>query len=649
MGRSRLLALFTALVITLPISAHGVGIKIALSPPDIVIESATILPSPARPGQTVTITLRIANQGQLPITKEIVVSGETGTDTCFDAKRVSGLLPAGKTISVVLHYPVSRDAKGRVSFLFTVSSAEEPIENRGNNQFRTTLTILPEVNGEMDSAWEKETVFIIEGISPPEVTTTRGNEVTFDIRLKNLTRSRYQQVEVSLIPAIPGHQGWFEIKSFCARNVHPQQSVRTRINITPTYQAPLGAHTFHTSIKVLGHPPFIIEDGPRLRVIQAKETVSLSAVVPKEVLITVQAKKRTLRPLLDRVRRTYRLEVAEVTELGSLGRSLIRLRITDGRTVEEVMEALSRDPHKITPQPNYVYRSCGGKKIDPLSDLQYAFKALNTDRLPPGIDGRGVTIGLIDTGVDYLHQDLKGKVAKKKDIVGNGSFRRDLHGTALAGIITAHCGNGMGICGLAPGADIVTIKACRPITEDKMTAMTTSFWLAQGLDYAITQKVGVINLSLGGPGDPLIRELIHEAFSRHIVIVAAAGDKGLPHYPPYPAAFSEVIAVAAVDIQHKPYAEGIAGDFIDICSPGVDIMTTQSGDKYNFYTGTSMAAAYVTGAVALLLQRHPDLKPDQVRSLLEGSATDLGPPGRDKQFGWGLIDLERLLEEVKKE
>ena len=151
-----------------------------------------------------------------------------------------------------------------------------------------------------------------------------------------------------------------------------------------------------------------------------------------------------------------------------------------------------------------------------------------------------------------------------------------------------------------------------------------------------------------GTEDPLIKELVKEAFSRHIVIVAAAGDKGLTNYPPYPAALHEVIAVAAVDIQHKPYTEGITGDFIDICAPGVDIITTAPGDKYNFYTGTSMAAALVTGAVALLLQRHPDLKPDQVRSLFEGSARDLGALGRDKQCGCGLVDLERLLEEAKK-
>lgn len=485
--------------------------------------------------------------------------------------------------------------------------------------------------------------WIIGKIDPPQKTAARGQEITFAIELTNLTRSHYQRVEVSLIPAVSGHSGWFAVKPFPLGNVGPQQGFRARVSITPTYQAPLGMHTFFTSIKAPGSPLYIIKQGPRLQVIKTKEEPSLQSIVPKEVLITVRAQKGALQSLLDQLRRSYRLEVTEVTELASLGKSLIRLRIPDDRTVEEVMEALSQDPYKISPQPNFLYRTAG-TKADPLRDLQYAFKALNVDQLPSGINGRGVKIALIDTGLDYLHQDLQGRIAQKKDIVGKSSFHRDLHGTALAGIIAACCNNGVGICGLAPQAEIISIKACRPIAEEKMTATTSSFWLSQGIDYAILQKVRVINLSLGGPKDLLIAELIREAFARGIVIVAAAGDKGLTNYPPYPAALPEVIAVAAVDIRGKPYAEGMQGDFIDLCAPGVDIMTTAPGDKYNCYTGTSMAAAYVTAAVALLLQKHPDLKPNQVKSLLEHSAKDLGEAGRDKYSGCGLVNVKKLLE-----
>jgi len=484
--------------------------------------------------------------------------------------------------------------------------------------------------------------WIISEIDPLKKTVTRGQEAFFDIQLANLTESRYQRVEVSVIPTVPSHKRWFAIKPFRLEHVRPQQGFRARVSIAPTYQAPLGVHDFCITIEVPGCQPFIIKKGPRLQVIHGKEETPLQSIIPKEVLITVRGDKMSLRPLLERLGRLYRLEVAEVTELTSLGKSLIRLRIPDKRAVEEVMEVLSQDPGKILSQPNYLYRT-SGTTADPLRDLQYAFKRLNADGLPSGIDGRGVKIAVIDTGADYLHHDLQGRIAQKKDIVGKGSFCRDLHGTAVAGIIAACCGNGIGICGLAPRAEIIAIKACRPIAEEKITATTTSYWLSQGIDYAIVQKVQVINLSLGGPKDPLIADLVKEAFARGIVIVAAAGDKGLSTYPPYPAALSEVVAVAAVDNKGKPYAEGIKGEFIALCAPGVDIMTTSSGNKYNFYTGTSMAAAYVTAVVALVLQRHPHLEPKQVQSLLEQSARDLGAPGKDKQFGYGLIDLKKLL------
>jgi len=480
-------------------------------------------------------------------------------------------------------------------------------------------------------------------ITPPSKTVMRGQEATFDIQLTNLTGSRYQRVEVSVIPTVQHHKKWFETKPSHIQTVHPQQSFMARVGVTPTYQAPPGTYTFCTAIAVPGCPPFIIKTGPRVQVIHVKEDPSLKSIVPREVLITVRGDKRSIRPLLERLRRSYRLEVTEVAELRSLGKSLVRLRIPDGRAVEEVLEVLSRDPYEMSPQPNYLYRT-SGVKTDPLADLQYAFTSLNADRLPPGINGRGVTVAVIDTGVDYLHPDLKGRIAQKKDITGTNSFQHDLHGTAVAGIIAAQCKNGLGICGLAPGAKIVAIKACRPIAEGKIAATTTSYWLSQGIDYAIVQKVQVINLSLGGPKDPLIADLVKEAFARGIVIVAAAGDKGLTTYPPYPAALPQVIAVAAVDIKGKPYAEGIKGDFITLCAPGVDIMTTLPGDKYNFCTGTSMATAYVTGTVALLLQKHPHLKPKEVRSLLERSAKDCGPPGRDKQFGGGLVNLKKLLD-----
>jgi hypothetical protein len=640
MRRYTLLVLLILLLIPSFADARALKKAITLTPPDVVIQGVQLSPSPARPGGEVTIELRIDNRGQMPITEVIEVRGEASPGNWSCTERVRGLAP-GDRVSLRIHFPVPRGARGRISFLFSAFSAQEPVENRGNNSLRATLPIQGADEGRVGMVLEMKSGWIIEEILPHQGSTTQGSPFTFEIILRYRPGSLSQGVTVIPTPTIPGQKGWFELSPFQASRLNPQGEIRARVTITPTYQAPVGIHRFHTSITVPGHPPLIIKEGPRLLVVRARETVSLPSTVSQEVLVTVKGK--SLRPLLDRLTRVYRLEVVDVKELGSLRRSLILLRITDGRSVGEVIKALSRDPYKITPQPNYIYRT-SGVKADPLADLQFAFTSLNADRLPSGIDGRGVTIAVIDTGVDYLHPDLKGRIVQKKDLTGTNLFQHDLHGTALAGIIAAHCKNGLGICGLAPGAKIVAIKACQPIAEGRMAAITTSYWLAQGIDYAIVQKVQVINLSLGGPKDPLITEFIKEAFARDIVVVAAAGDKGLINYPPYPAALPEVIAVAAVDIKVKPYAEGIRGGFITLCAPGVDIMTTQPGDKYNFCTGTSMAAAYVTGAVALLLQKHPNLKPKEVCSLLENSAKDCGPAGRDKEFGCGLVDLKKLLD-----
>lgn len=641
-SRYCVLVFFITLLIPLTSKTQTAKIGTPLSLPDIVIKEAKLSPSPAKSGQEVTIRLYVANLGQTPIQQGLNVRGEARPGKWSAVSTFDSLSP-GQAVRVVFRYRIPRDAKEKISFAFSVSSSEEPAQNRGNNQLQACLRILPASMKALDVVGKRVPDWIIKGIFPSEKTTTKGKAVAFDILLTNLTRSKGKQVDVSVIPTIPGQKEWFEVKPFLIRNVYHKQSFRAKIQIKPTYRTTLGLHRFYTCVKVPGCPPFVIKEGPGLRIIQASEELTLSTAVLKEVLITVKTKKGALESLLERLKRSYRVKVKEVTELGFLGRFLILLRIPDERTVQGVIEALSSDPYKLMPQPNYIYQSFGAKG-DPFSDLQYALKALRIDRLPPGIDGRGVKIGLIDTGVDFLHQDLMGKVVEKKAIIGNGSFRNDLHGTALAGIISARCGNGMGICGVAPGVDIVAIKACRPIVEGKIAAMTTSFWLAQGLDYSILQKVKVVNLSLGGPRDPLITELIKGAFSRGIVLVAAAGDKGLPNYPTFPAALPEVIAVTAVDLNKEPYSEGIKGEFIDLCAPGVDIITTTPGNKYNFYTGTSMAAAFVSGSVALLLQVHSDLQPSEVYKVLEVTAMDLGSPGKDTQFGWGVINVSEAIK-----
>ena len=161
----------------------------------------------------------------------------------------------------------------------------------------------------------------------------------------------------------------------------------------------------------------------------------------------------------------------------------------------------------------------------------------------------------------------------------------EVHGTAIAGIIAARAGDGIGIAGVAPDASLVALRACRP-TAPSSTSICTSFTLAKALQYALDQDVQVINLSLGGPSDALLARLIDVAIARRIIVVAAAD----PEFPDggFPASHRGVLAVAAAGAQNAPEHALVA--------PGRDIPATMPGRSWGFVNGSSFAAAEVSGA-----------------------------------------------------
>jgi subtilisin family serine protease len=188
--------------------------------------------------------------------------------------------------------------------------------------------------------------------------------------------------------------------------------------------------------------------------------------------------------------------------------------------------------------------------------------------------------------------------------------RRDVaewHGTAIAGIIVARENDGAGIAGIAPQARLLALRACwqAPAPGDA-AAFCSSFTLAKALQFALDENAQVINLSLGGPRDRLLERLLDIALSRGITIVGAIdpklGNGG------FPASHRGVLAVAGDD------GHDVAGD--TLVAPGRDIPTTMAGQKWGFVTGSSFAAAHVTGLVALLREIAPDLRPDQLREAL---------------------------------
>jgi subtilisin family serine protease len=201
----------------------------------------------------------------------------------------------------------------------------------------------------------------------------------------------------------------------------------------------------------------------------------------------------------------------------------------------------------------------------------------------------------------------------------------------VAGAIVAHAR----LMGSAPAARILAIRAFGAAPKG---AESTSYVILKALDYAAAHGAQIVNMSFAGPKDALIERGLAALAAKGILMVAAAGNAGPKSPPLYPAANTNVIAVSATDAQDKLFAASNRGGYIAISAPGVEIFLPAPDEKYQMSSGTSFSAAYVSGLAALMLERNPALKPDQVRALLMKTARDLGPPGRDDQFGAGEAD-----------
>ncbi len=189
--------------------------------------------------------------------------------------------------------------------------------------------------------------------------------------------------------------------------------------------------------------------------------------------------------------------------------------------------------------------------------------------------------------------------------------------------------------GSAPAARILAIRAFGVASNG---AESTSFVILKALDYAASHGARIVNMSFAGPKDALIERSIAATAAKGIVLVAAGGNAGPKSPPLYPAANPNVIAVSATDAQDRLFAASNRGGHIAVAAPGVDIFLPAPDEKYQMTSGTSFSAAYVSGLAALMLERSPSLKPDEVRAILMKTARDLGAPGRDDLFGAGEAD-----------
>ena len=233
--------------------------------------------------------------------------------------------------------------------------------------------------------------------------------------------------------------------------------------------------------------------------------------------------------------------------------------------------------------------------------------------------GRGVDVALVDTGVDVAHPDLKGRIRRAHNLVDDNAvaFNQDRHGTEVAGVIAAVGGNHLGIVGVAPQAKLSVYKACWHAAGTGVARCNT-FTLAKALAALSDTDIRIINLSLGGPSDLLLEQLLQVLLEQDRIVVVAMPPNG--RVEGFPAATSGVIVVGSAKESEAP--AGV------MTAPGKDILTTEPNGRYDFASGSSLAAAHVSGIAALLLSLSPDIDVRSVGAILRRSSAI---PGGSRQ------------------
>lgn len=364
--------------------------------------------------------------------------------------------------------------------------------------------------------------------------------------------------------------------------------------------------------------------------------------VPDEVVFELKGNPsdRQITALFTR----FHLAQLEVRRIPLLNSTFYRARILDGSSVPAKIRVLETNAAIRAAQPNYLFTLTQAAENAPATPAvataadpaQYAVAKLRLDQAHTLAHGDRVLVAVVDSGIDTSHPALTGIVEKSFDAL-NSKDGPHAHGTAIAGIIAGHDR----LDGAAPGVRILAARAFSATQGSTVSIMTA-------IDWAIAQGARIINMSFAGPSDPALGRVLTAANHKHAVLVAASGNAGPKSPPLWPAADPHVIAVTATDYEDRLFAMANRGSHIAIAAPGVDILVANPGEGYKMESGTSFAAAFVSGVAALLIERKDDLTPEAVKKALLATAHDLGPKGRDDQFGAGLMDAFEAVGAVPK-
>jgi subtilisin family serine protease len=307
----------------------------------------------------------------------------------------------------------------------------------------------------------------------------------------------------------------------------------------------------------------------------------------------------------------YRMNAVSSWPIALLGVHCLVYELAPDADPRAMIETLSRDRRVESAQPLFSFSTESSAYNDPYSPLQRNLAILSIVEAQTLSRGAGVRVAIIDTGAALDHPDLPTTVEGRNFVDDDMfAFREDAHGTAVAGLIGAVPNNGVGIVGIAPDAKLLLMKACWRLKPHGTKATCNSFTLAQALAAAIEDHVDVINMSLAGPSDPLLTRLVNRAVDAGIIVVGAVPPDGLRDEFP-----TNINAVIAVD------ALGESAASADVLrAPGREVLSLAPDGHYDFYSGSSLATAEVSGLVALLRARDRHLSAHEAEALLSESA-----------------------------
>lgn len=319
--------------------------------------------------------------------------------------------------------------------------------------------------------------------------------------------------------------------------------------------------------------------------------------------------------------------IVETVRLSNLGIVVLRLSTPPSMKVKDAIRKLNRQFPGLSVDANIRFDpSAGLSRKDANARVISGWDALSPDC------GKGLKLGMIDSGVDLTHPALKGQKIEYKAFYKPGRKPTPPdHGTSVAGMLVGHADWG----GLMPGAELYAANMFE--INEKGKKVGSAIGLIKSMDWIASKKVHAVNMSVAGGDNKIVRKALAIANKQKLLLVASVGNWGRSDRPAYPAAYKDVVAVTALKGKELIYKHANTGDYVDFAAPGVGIWTALPGGGGKPQSGTSFATPYITVIAAVLAKSGKVKTADALRGVLKKVTTDLGKTGKDTVFGQGSV------------